>query len=141
MPLFSNSTSKKRAEDEDISYADEEEQKSLLASTQAEFQQYKLENEMKLKKLVEEALGKLEDKNETDEEDISVEVKLEEDTFSLMMLNRIQFALGHMYLVSRLFFASSFLPWTFDIAKDMMSHLYLLIRYRIAAMLHVFGHE
>lgn len=88
MPLFSNTAPNKKAEDEDISYADEEEQKSLLASTQAEFQQYKLENEMKLKKL-EEALGKLEDKNETDEEDISVEVKLEEDTFSLMMLNPI----------------------------------------------------
>ena len=67
MPLFSNTAPKKKAEDEDISYADEEEQKSLLASTQAEFQQYKLENEMKLKKL-EEALEKLEDKNETDEE-------------------------------------------------------------------------
>lgn len=88
MPFFSNSTSKKKAEDEDISYADEEEQKSLLASTQAEFQQYKLENERKLKKL-EEALGKLEDKSDTEEEDISVEVKLEEDTFSLMMLNPI----------------------------------------------------
>ena len=63
MPFFSNTAPNKKAEDEDISYADEEEQKSLLASTQAEFQQYKLENEMKLKKLVEEALGKLEDKN------------------------------------------------------------------------------